>query len=75
MAKVEGDEIAKKIVGDNLRKYRLASGLSYRKLATLAFTDTSQIQRIEQAKTNCSISFLFRLAHALKIDPRQLLEH
>lgn len=74
MAKTKGDDIAKKIVGTNLKKYRVQSGLSYRALATLAETDSSQLIRIEKEQVNCSISFLFRLAAALNIEPEQLIE-
>jgi len=65
---------AKSIVGNSLRRHRLLSGLSYRKLATLAFTDTSQIQRIEKGEISPTVSTLFKLALALNIKPTQLLE-
>lgn len=71
---VEIDIKAKSIVGNNLKKYRLLSGLSYRKLATEAFTDTSQIQRIEKGEIACTVSTLFKFAQALGIKPAQLLE-
>lgn len=74
MAKTQGDDIALTILGRNLKKYRLESGLSYRKLATLADTDTSQILRIEKGEINTSVSFMFKLAKALNIKPIQLLE-
>lgn len=74
MAKMQGDDIALKILGTNLKKYRLRAKISYRKLATLAETDTSQILRIEKGEINTSVSFLFKLAKALDIQPSQLLE-
>ena len=70
----EIENYAKSIVGKNLKKYRLLSGISYRNLATLAFTDTSQIQRIEKGEISCTVSTLFKLANALGIKPAQLLE-
>ena len=68
------DEAVLKIVGNNLVKYRLASKLSYRALATAAETDTSQIIRIEKGEINTSVISLFKLAKALGIKPAQLLE-
>lgn len=63
-----------KMIGDNIRKYRLAKGFSQ---ADLAFEcgekDWSQISRMERGLVNFSVSYLLIVAKVLEISPKDLL--
>jgi transcriptional regulator with XRE-family HTH domain len=65
---------APEIVGKNVRRYRNKRGLSQEALADLAGLHRTYILKVEQGKTNISINNLFRLASALKLDPKLLLD-
>ncbi|SDJ80317.1 Helix-turn-helix [Pedobacter sp. ok626] len=65
---------AKRIVAGNVKKYRLALGLSLRKFATISDCELSQITRIENGEVNTTVNTIFKLANALGIKPAQLLE-
>lgn len=66
------DQIVKKL-GNNLKKIRLSKKLSIRKLAIEADMEYSTVHRIEKGQSDPSISAIYALAAALKIDPRDLL--
>lgn len=74
MGSKAGDNVAKKIVGDNVKKYRANAKMSIRALATAALMSPSQIDRIENGEINTSVSTIFAIANALGIKPAQLLE-
>ena len=63
-----------KLVGENIKKFRLERNLSQEALANLSGIDWSTISRLERGVVNTSISVLFALAIALGIKPSQLLE-
>jgi transcriptional regulator with XRE-family HTH domain len=63
----------KKLLGNNLKIYRAASGLSQSKLAEKADTSTNYISVIEAGRRFPSIEMLERISLALKIDPLDLL--
>jgi transcriptional regulator with XRE-family HTH domain len=65
---------AMKIIGENVKKYRLERDLTQESLANLSGIDWSTISRLERGVVNTSISVVFALADALKIKPSQLLE-
>jgi transcriptional regulator with XRE-family HTH domain len=48
--------------------------MSQEDLANEIEVDYSQINRMELGKVNFSISHLYRVARALKINPKELLE-
>jgi len=62
-----------KAVGERIRQLRIEQGLSQADLALEADILISQIGRIERGETNPTISTLFVIAEALKIDLSVLL--
>lgn len=61
-----------KAFGDNLRKIRIAKGISQEDLAHKADLTLSQIGRIERGIINTSISMVYILALALEVEPHEL---
>ncbi len=63
-----------KLIGENIRKFRLAKGLTQ---AGLAFEcgekEWSQISRMERGLVNFTISYLLIVAEVLEISPKELL--
>lgn len=57
----------------NLRKARLAKGLSQEELAHLADIDRTYISSLERGVYNASIDVVARLAKALQIEASELL--
>lgn len=63
-----------KAVGERIRSLRLELKISQEELANEADIPLSQIGRIERGETNPTISTLFVIAEALKIDLSLLLD-
>lgn len=61
-------------VGTRIRQYRIDRGLSQLALADEAEVPLSQIGRIERGENNPTISTLYALCQALKIDLKTLLD-
>lgn len=59
--------------GKRLKELRLEKGLSQEQLAWETGLEFSQINRIENGVINTSISNIFIIAEALKIEPMELL--
>ena len=51
---------------------RLRKGMTQFDLATLMKTDTKQIGRIERAEINSSLEVIYKLAHCLEVDIKDL---
>lgn len=67
------DDNKLKLIGENIRKYRLAKGLTQNDLAfSCGDKDWSQISRMERGLVNFSISYLFLVAEVLEITPEKL---
>ncbi len=68
------NDVKLKIIGEKIRNYRLAKGLTQ---ADLAFEcnekDWSQISRMERGLVNFTISYLLLIAEVLEISPKDLL--
>ncbi len=63
-----------KTIGDKIRKYRLAKGMTQSELAfECGDKDWSQISRMERGLVNFSISYLLLVAEVLEISPKELL--
>lgn len=62
-----------KLFAANVRLVRLARGISQEELADRASLDRTYISSIERRLRNLSIQNIQRLALALEIEPRQLL--
>jgi len=65
---------AMKLIGANVKKYRLERDLTQESLANLSGIDWSTISRLERGVVNTSISVLFALAEAMSVSPSKLLE-
>jgi transcriptional regulator with XRE-family HTH domain len=63
-----------KIVGANIRYYRLKAELSQEKLAEYADVHRNYIGRVERCEINLSIIQLTRIAIGLKVHPSELLK-
>ena len=63
-----------KAVGARIREHRIEQGLSQLALADEAEVPLSQIGRIERGENNPTISTLYALCMALKIDLKTLLD-
>lgn len=61
-----------KVFGTNLRKYRIASGLSQEKLAEKCGLHRTYISTVERFQRNISIENVERIADALEIDAYKL---
>jgi len=60
-------------IGDRIREIRLSKNISQESLANEFEIDYSQVNRMELGKVNFSISYLYRIAKALDVDPKKLL--
>ena len=59
-------------IGKNIRDCRISKRMSIEKLANECEVDSSQVGRMELGKVNFSISMLYRIADALKVDAKKL---
>jgi len=60
--------------GKNVRRFRHAAGLSQEELALRAGLDRSFVGQVERGERNISLTNIYRLATALKIEPSALFE-
>ncbi len=67
------DEYLLTNIGNKIRELRNLKGISIEQLANESDIDYSQLSRMELGKINFSVSFLSKIAKALKVDPRELL--
>jgi len=61
------------LFGLNLKKFREKNNLSQEKLAQMANLDRTYISSVERGKRNISLINILKLAHALNIDPCNLI--
>jgi transcriptional regulator with XRE-family HTH domain len=62
------------VLGENVRRLRKAKGLSQEELALDAGMKRSYLSDLERGTRNPSVRALGRLADALAVDPRDLLQ-
>jgi len=62
------------LLGVNVRHYRKLKGLSQERLALDAGMERSYVSDLERGTRNPSVRALGRLAHALGVEPKLLLE-
>lgn len=67
------DNLLKKF-GKNLKKLRTVKNLTQEELSYLSDLDISQVGRIERGEVNTSICVMQRIAKALKIDLKELVD-
>ena len=75
MSSMEKSEILKK-VGKKIQEIRLNRGLTQVELVGKieGEIDTTNISRIEAGRTNPTVYTLFRIAEALEVNPKELLD-
>ena len=62
------------LFGKNVQKHRIGQGLSKEKLAELAGLHRTYIGMIERAEKNITLCNIEKIAKALKIDIKELIE-
>jgi transcriptional regulator with XRE-family HTH domain len=65
----------RQIVGLNIRKHRIAAGLSQEELASRMGVEQYYISGWEAGRRNPTLITLWRAANALKVAPASLLDH
>ncbi len=63
-----------KIIGENVRFYRLANDLTQERLAQLASINVRHLQKIEAGEVNLTIITVHRLCVALGVQPESLFK-
>ena len=63
----------RKLVGRNVQRFRLASGLTQEQLAEKAGHSQQYISGLERGARNPTVVSLFELAEALKVTPADLV--
>jgi transcriptional regulator with XRE-family HTH domain len=63
-----------KILGVNVRHHRKQKGITQEELAVAAGMERSYVSDLERGTRNPSVAALGRLAMALEVEPRMLLE-
>ena len=71
MKYLRNEEAIKKL-GNRIKEVRLSKNISQENLAYEAEMEYSQISRIERGIINTSISHVFAIAKALKVEPSEL---
>ncbi|ANP88268.1 helix-turn-helix domain-containing protein [Rhizobium leguminosarum] len=66
---------ARQTIGWNLRRLRVAKGLSQERLALAAEIDRSYVGRVERGAENVTVSTLEALAGVLQVHVSALLQH
>jgi len=61
-------------IGDRLKRLRIRRALTQQELAERAGISTNALNRIELNKAEPHMSTLRKLAHALGVDPTELIE-
>lgn len=64
----------RRIVGENVKRYRLAAGLSQEAVAVKMGVDRAYISGLETGRRNPTIVTLWHAAVALEVTPAKLLE-
>jgi transcriptional regulator with XRE-family HTH domain len=63
----------KAILAENVRRFRLKTGLSQEELADRAGLHRTYISSIERARRNVSLENIFNIAKALGVEPPELI--
>ena len=63
----------KVLLGRRVRELRLKMGVSQEALADMVPVHRTYMGRIEQGKVNISLENIVRIAHTLKVAPKELL--
>ena len=68
------DTDAKRLLGHNIRRIRMATGLSQEELASRAGLHRTYVSSVERGLRNVSIENIFAFARALGCEARDLLD-
>lgn len=60
-------------VGSNIKKIRKEKGISQNNLSRLSLVSRTYLSRLEKGQANASISVIFNISKALKVEPYALL--
>lgn len=63
-----------KAVGQNIKKARLAAGLTQEGMAKFEF-NSRHVQDLEAGRTTMTLETLYRLARAFKVTPQELIKN
>ncbi|WP_107497463.1 helix-turn-helix transcriptional regulator [Thalassobius sp. I31.1] len=66
--------ILRERIGQNIQNLRHSRNLSQEELSLIAEVDRSYISKIELARNSASADKLEQIAHALGVDPQELLD-
>ena len=69
----KADKPLRKVLAENLRRYRANRGLSQEKLADEAGLHRTFVGAVERSERNISLDNIEKLAGALKVSPYELL--
>lgn len=64
----------REVLAENLKRHRLAAGLSQEELAHRAEIDRTYVSSLERCQYAATIDMLEKLARELKIEPATLLQ-
>lgn len=64
----------RRVVGQNVRRYRLAAGLTQEELAAEIGVGQGYLSHLEAGKRNPTILTLWHTARALRVKPNQFFE-
>ena len=67
------NKTALSLIGAKMRDVRTTKEMSIEYLANTSGMDYSQLSRMELGQVNFTISYLFRVAEALGVTPKELL--
>ena len=61
-------------LGENIKKLRISKGITQKELANRCDFEASNMRRIEAGNNNVTIKTLLKIAKAIGVDIRKLLE-
>jgi transcriptional regulator with XRE-family HTH domain len=64
----------REVLAENLKRHRLAAGLSQEELAHRAEIDRTYVSSLERSQYAATVDMLEKLARELKIEPATLLQ-
>ena len=73
MTKKEQDELRRKILADNIGRFRYQAGFSQQQFANMLGISKTRLQRYEWNQSQPRMPLVYRMAERLRIDIRQLL--
>ena len=66
-------DILQKLFGNHVKEIRLQKGLTQAEVSSRMNKDQQSLQRVESGNVSPSLYYIFELAEALTVDPKELL--